>query len=178
VPNLADAFAAVAADALNRAPSTRHRSHAMPKLALLLSLALAPLLAQAAHPLVGRWAVTLSVGSRIENGEETAIMQPGTLSVSAQGDSLIAMLKITPPEGMTERPARRMAAKQTAGPVVFTFTSQATLNINGEESVRSATSTFSLSASGDVLRGTVQREVEGAMASAGPQPVSGTRVKP
>jgi hypothetical protein len=150
----------------------------MSRLALLLALALGPArLAAQAHPLVGEWTVTLAVGMRMENDVETPIMQTGTMSIVAQGDSLIATTKMQPPEGRPARPPSRMAAKAVAGAVTFVLTSQATINMNGEMSTRTATSTFVLTANADAMTGTLARTVEGMDMPATPLPVTGTRVK-
>ncbi len=149
----------------------------MSRLALLLALALAPAqLAAQASPLAGEWSVTLATGMRNENGIETPIMQTGALSITAQGDSLVAIMKMQPPEGAPARPPSRMAAK-VGMPAVFVLTSQATLNVNGERMVRTSVSTFTLTATGDVLTGTLSRTIEGIDFPSTPQPVTGSRVK-
>lgn len=150
----------------------------MSRLALLLALVLAPgHMAAQAPALAGEWTVTLATGIRNENGVETPIMQTGTLSITAQGDSLIGIMKMQPPEGAPARPPARMAAKLAAGPAVFVLTSQATINMNGETSTRTAVSTFTLSANGDTLTGTLVRRIEGMDFPASPMPVTGSRVR-
>jgi hypothetical protein len=135
-------------------------------------------LAAQTHPLAGDWTVSLPGGMRVENGEPTPIMQKGTLKVVAEGDSLIATLSTEPIEGRPARPPSRLAAKRVDGKVTFVLRSEARLNLNGEESVRTAISTFVLDANGDVLSGSLEREVEGlSMPSMGAQPISGTRIK-
>lgn len=150
----------------------------MSRLALLFALAMAPsqLTAQA-PPIAGEWTVNLAVGMRNENGAETPIMQNGTLSITTQGDSLVAIMKMQSPEGAPPRPDSRMAAKLGTGPAVFVLTSQATLNMNGEKMVRTAVSTFTLTATGDVLTGTLSRTIEGVDFPSTPMPVTGARVK-
>jgi len=107
------------------------------------------------------------------------ILAKGSLVFSAVGDSIIGTLTVEPPDGAPARPPARLAAKAAAGPLAFTQRSTARINMNGDESTRNVTSTFTLQASGDTLTGTVVREVEGMDdAMGGPQAVSGTRVKP
>lgn len=149
----------------------------MSRLALLLALALAPVpLAAQAHPLVGEWSVTLAVGMRMENDAETPIMATGTMSVVAQGDSLIATTKMPAPAGRPARPPSRMAAKAGPGAVTFVLTSQASINMNGEMSTRTSVSTFVLTANGNAMTGTMARTVEGMDMAPAPTPVTGTRI--
>lgn len=150
----------------------------MIRIAILAALALAPSLASAqSSPLVGEWAVSMSVGTRVENDVQTDLVQTGSLTVVTEGDSLIATLKMQPPEGMPPRPPSRIAAKIAPGTVVFVLHSQAMLVTNGESTTRAATSTFTLSATGDALTGTVVRSIEGMDVPATPRPITGTRVK-
>jgi hypothetical protein len=135
-------------------------------------------LAAQSHPLAGTWDVTIPAGARVENGVTTPIVAKGTLVFGVERDSLVGTLKVEPPEGFPARPPTRLAAKLGATPVVFVVTSQATINANGVESVRSVQSTYTIAASGDTVQGTVERYIEGEeMPMAGPQPFSGKRVK-
>ena len=152
----------------------------MSRIASLVSLlfTLPGLLAAQSHPLVGNWDVTVPAGVRIENGEPTPIFAKGVLNVSAAGDSLIGMLKVEPPAGMPARPVARLSARLAADPVVFIQHSKATINTNGTESEYPVTSTYTLVAAGDTLKGTVARVIEGLESPMStPQPVTGTRVK-
>ncbi len=147
---------------------------------LLVSVALgggsSSALAQA-NPIVGTWKISFAAGTRIENGTPTTITGTGSLVVQLQGDSLIARLIPDPIEGAT-RPESRMAAPGGAGKVVFLQRGKARVNQNGEESEVTSISTWTLTATGDALDGTVERRLEGIEApSRGPQPVKGTRVK-
>jgi hypothetical protein len=148
----------------------------MLRIALLLALTATSLSAQS-HPLVGDWAVSLASGMRIENGVETPIMQSGSMKIVSQGDSLIATLTMQPVEGRPVRPPSRMAARTATGPSVFVLISQAMINVNGESSTKTATSTFTLTAKDDALTGTLMRVIEGMDVEATPQPVTGSRVK-
>ena len=146
------------------------------RLTLLLAAVLAPVaLSAQAHPLVGRWTVTMQIGTQSEDGVETPITDSGTLTVVSQGDSLVATLAMPTPPGIPERPPRRMAARTAAGPVVFVLASKMMLNENGNVSTRDAVSTFTLSASGDALTGSVTRRVEGLDLSDKAAPVTGKR---
>ncbi len=127
--------------------------------------------------MVGVWSVSFAAGMRNEGGVETPIMQSGSLKITAEGDSLVVVMTMLPPPGMAPRPASRMAALASATPAVFVLTSQAKLNMNGEEMTRTATSTFSLKASGDSLSGTLTRVIEGIDFPSSPMPVTGTRSK-
>jgi len=149
-------------------------------IALVVAVAVAPHGVHAqTHPLAGDWSVSLASGMRIENGEQTIITQKGTMSVVIVGDSIIATLKMQPPEGMPARPASRLAAKLAAGKVVFTDKREATVSMNGEEQKVMSTSTFTFDPSGDVLAGTVSREIQGmgGMGGMGAQPITGARIK-
>lgn len=148
--------------------------------ALATVVALAPLTAQAqSSALVGDWSVAITAGMRIENDEATPIRAKARLSIVLQGDSLIATLTVEPSENVAPRPPGRLTAvKSSANTVSFVQRSQATLNANGEERQVTVTSTWSLTADGDAITGSVSREMEGMMGPGMPaQPVSGTRIK-
>jgi len=130
------------------------------------------------HPLVGVWSITFPAGSRIENGTPTVITGTGRLRVEASGDSLVARLQADPVEGRPARPEARFAAKAGGDEVVFTQRSSVSININGESREATAISTWTLTAKGDKLEGTLARRVGGAEIPAqAPQPVTGSRVK-
>ena len=143
----------------------------------VLALIVPGLVSAQSHPLVGEWKVSVPAGMRVEDGEPTYMMATGVMTVSSTGDSLIAIMKMEPLEGMPPRPATRLAAKLVPGKVLFSLTSEAKVNVNGEESTMKAVSTFVLDAVGDQLVGTVTREIDG-VAGMKDQPVKGTRTKP
>ena len=152
----------------------------MPRIVSLLALLLtAPgLVAAQSRPLVGSWDVTVPTGVRIEDGESTPIFAKGLLNVSAEGDSLIGMLKVEPPAGMPARPIAHLAAQLGTGQVVFIQHSTATINTNGVKSEYPVTNTYTLDAAGDTLTGTVSRAIEGLESPMStPQPITGKRVK-
>ncbi len=150
--------------------------HRVPIVALLLILPAA--VAAQSHPLAGAWDITIPAGAMVENGVATPIMATGTLVFGVERDSIIGTLQLEPPAGYPARPPARLAAKLGASPAVFVVTSQATINANGVESVRSVTSTYTLAATGDAIEGTVERYIEGEeMPMSGPQPFGGKRAK-
>ena len=129
------------------------------------------------NPIVGTWKVSYVAGTRMENGAATNIPGTAKLIIQVQGDSLIARLVPDPIEG-TSRPESRMAAKTGAGTVVFVQRGAARVNINGEQKDVTSISTWTLTAKGDALEGTMDRRLEGMdTPNRGPQPVTGTRVR-
>ena len=149
----------------------------------VLTLVLTPLCSFVLHsqqsPLVGTWQVSYTAGMRIENGMRTLIEATGALTIAAEGDSLVATLVTDPSPDMPARPPARMAGKSTAGGAVFHSRSKATINTNGEEREATSVNSWTLTARGDSLSGTVERSIEGFDGPAPePRPVSGTRRKP
>jgi hypothetical protein len=148
-------------------------------LTLAAGLIMLPTLARAqSHPLVGKWDVELVAGQRIEDGVSTSVKAKGTLEIVQQGDSLIGTLTTVPVEGMPQRPPARLAGKRIDGTMTFVSVSEGTLSGNGESLTFQAISTWSLTATGDSLQGSVTRELVGvSMPAMGAQPVTGTRVR-
>lgn len=154
----------------------------MRRFALLLAALVLPRLAHAqSHPLVGEWSVSYVGGMRIENDQRIPFTVKGVLTVALEGDSLVATLKSEPPAGLpaapSPRPPARFAAKAVDGKVTFIHRSEATLNMNGQESKRTAISTYALEAKADALTGTLMRQIEGMDIPVEPQPFTGTRTK-
>lgn len=147
--------------------------------AIVLALTLCnSALAAQQHPLVGAWQLTYPAGVQIENGVRTVIMGDAELTIAAQGDSLIATLVYQGRPDLPARPPSRMAAVAGAGPIVFVQRSMATLNTDGNEREAVALSTWTLSANGDAIEGTVARRIEGfPEGDQSPEPVKGTRRK-
>jgi hypothetical protein len=152
-------------------------------LALSLSVAtlaaLAPVRAEAqASPFVGKWAVEITAGMLIENGEPTPIRAKATIAIVEAGDSLLATLDVEPNENVPPRPPARFAAAKIAGNTsTFIQRSEARINTNGEEQTMWMVSTWTLTVSGNAITGDVRREIEGGMGPGMPaQPVTGTRV--
>jgi hypothetical protein len=147
-------------------------------LLLLLPLILPGVLAAQSHPLAGDWEISIPVGASIENGVATQIFANGAASFGVEGDSIIGTLKVEPPPGYPARPPARLASGAAAVPSVFVVNSQATIDINGEESTRKVTSTYTMTAKGDALEGTVKRVIEGGdVPQLEPQTFRGKRVK-
>lgn len=150
----------------------------MRRLAVLSALLIPAALSAQANPLIGSWSATIPAGAKMENGEVTPLFASGTITVRAEGDSLIAMVKVDSSEGRPPRPASRLAAKATSGAVTFIAKGEAKVNINGEESTHASVSTYVLEATGDTLKGTLKREIEGMdMGMNETQPITGKRVK-
>jgi hypothetical protein len=137
------------------------------------------LLAQASHPLVGRWNIEFQRGQRMENGTVTPIMGTGDLVVEARGDSLVATLTTagTRPDGSTVPPAVMRGAAR-GSEAVFNHTTTAQLNMNGEVRNADAITTWTFRVAGDLLEGTMRREITGLMLQVPmePSPVKGKRV--
>ncbi len=132
-----------------------------------------------AHPLVGNWDIELPGGMRMENGVVTPIMVKGTLAVVVQGDSLVGTLTAEPTEGRPARPPARLAAKNAPGQIKFSQSSEAKMNMNGEEMTRTMVSVYLFAVDGDALKGTVERHIEGLddESMAAPMPITGKRVR-
>jgi len=142
-----------------------------------LSAATAALAAQS-HPLVGKWEVGLTAGQRVTDAGVTAVTAKATLVLALQGDSLIGTLTTQPIEGQPPRPPVRLAAKRIDGSVTFVTRSEGTMTAPGGESrTIEAISTWRLTAEGDLLSGSVARELVGVnIPDLGPQPLKGKRV--
>lgn len=144
--------------------------------AALVAVAVAPLAAQA-HPLAGRWQVDYERGKRIENGEVTVIRGTATLTLELRGDSLVGTLvRPATPEQPAPEP-QRFAGKAAASGATFVVKTVATNNDNGEVTTREAVMTWTLTANGDVLEGTLLFAVPSMDVPAEPTPVSGKRMR-
>lgn len=126
--------------------------------------------------LAGRWDVEYQRGLRNENGEVTAVMGKGTLTLAQRGDSLVGEFVPVTDNGSAGRPLA-FAAKASSSPTVFVSTSEGRVNMNGEERTVKMTMTWELSASGDALTGTMSRAMEGMDMPVVPSPVRGTRIR-
>jgi hypothetical protein len=143
-----------------------------------LPLVLPGVLAAQSHPLAGKWEISIPVGATVENGVTTPIFANGAISLGVEGDSIVGTLKTEPPPGYPARPPARLAAGVAAVPSVFVVNSEATIDINGVESKRKVTSTYTMTAKGDALEGTIAREIEGGdLPKLEPQTFRGKRVK-
>lgn len=132
--------------------------------------------AQAPNPLVGKWTIEYERGRRMENGESVGIQGTGQLSLAQSGDSLVATLQSGPrPDGTTPPPST-FGGKVTADGAQFVQVQTAQLNVNGEVRDQKITLTWTLKASGDVLTGTLKRDLP-MMGDLPPSPVKGTRMR-
>lgn len=129
--------------------------------------------------IVGKWDLDMTVGMRVEDGVPTMIRGKGRLEVVEQGDSLVATLTMTPPEGMAARPASRFAAKKVTGnEFAFEQRTEVRMNMNGDEQTAVSIASWRLTVTGDALSGAVSRSIEGMpMAGMPEQPITGTRVR-
>lgn len=135
-------------------------------------------LAAQQSPFAGTWRISYPVGATIENGVVTPIMGAGTLVVAAVADSLIGELNMDPDPELPPRPMQRLSAPAAAPAATFIARSEATLNMNGEESKVAVISTWRLTVKGDSLSGTVERVLEGFEdANQPPHEVTGVRQK-
>jgi hypothetical protein len=145
---------------------------------LFLLLLLPGVLRAQSHPLAGNWEISIAVGATVERGVTTPIIADGLVSLGIDGDSIVGTLTLEPPPGFPARPPARLAAGIAAVPSVFVVTSQATIDINGEETTRKVTSTYTMTAKGDELEGTVERAIEGGdLPPLAPQAFRGKRAK-
>lgn len=146
------------------------------RFSLAAAVLLAPSATQAqAHPLAGKWMIEYAGGVRVENDVSTVILAKALLTIKEVGDSLVATVRMEPNPQLPPRPEDRFAALKVAGnQVTLTQRSEAKLNMNGEEHVAVAISTWVLMAQGDMLSGTLGRQLEG-MDMPMPQPVTGRR---
>lgn len=145
-------------------------------LAALLLVA-APLGAQSASPIVGKWTVEWEIGRRVENGVPSPIRATGLMTVVASGDSLLATVEVT--KRSDEQPLNKpvtIPGRTTAAGASFVQRSEARLNMNGESMVREAIQTWTVRANGDQLEGSLAREIVGLQINAEPTPITGKRV--
>lgn len=141
-----------------------------------MMLAAAPLAAQDSE-LVGTWRVNFAVMVRVENGATTPVIGGGTLTIAASGDSLIGTLNTDSIPNEPMRPVVQMGGKPKGNTVSLTARGKATINMNGNEREMVSLSTWAVTATGDSLTGTLNRQIQGLGMGPGAQPVTGTRKK-
>lgn len=127
------------------------------------------------HPLVGEWKVQVAAGVRGNDGAPVFVNRPGSMSVKAQGDSLVATMELEPVAGVPKQ-TRRMVGKRVDGKVALAYQSEASLMGGGETVTRTATSTYTLEVKGDSLTGLISQEI-GGVPGLRSQPMSGSRVR-
>lgn len=147
------------------------------RLALAAAFLAAPALLPAQSSIVGKWKIEFVAGMRMDNDGPTMIKANATLTVTEQGDSLIATLDVEPNAEVQARPQARLAGpKATGANATLLQRSSVTINNNGEEMTRVSISTWSLTVNGNALTGSVQRAIEGSPMQMPATPVSGTRM--
>ena len=147
--------------------------------ALAVTLALLSTQQADPHPLEGLWKVSFPWHIEVVNGVVTPTMESAEMRVEVKGDSLIAILARTPTADVpTPRPIR-LAALAGSGEIVFETRDLVTMaSAGGAERTMTAVSIWVFKPSGDQLVGTLERKIEGAAATHGPLPLSGSRVRP
>lgn len=132
--------------------------------------------AQSPNALVGKWSIEYERGRRMENGEATPIMGTGQVTFAPSGDSLIATLQAGPRPDGTTPPPTSFGGQVTPEGAQFVQEQVAQMNLNGEVREQKITLTWTFKASGDVLSGTLKRDLP-MMGPTPPSPVKGTRLK-
>ena len=145
--------------------------------ASLAVAAAATSLAAQGHPLAGAWDIEYERGMRMENGEATPILGKATLTLELRGDSLVGTLVRPAAPEQPAPPPERISARGTATGAEFVVKTQLTMNLNGEVSTHDAVMTWTLTATGDVLEGTMQRTITGMESMASRSRVKGVRIK-
>lgn len=131
--------------------------------------------AQTPNALVGKWTIEYERGRRVENGESTAIMGTGELTIAQSGDSLVATLVSSArPDGSVPPPAS-FGGRAKGEDVVFVQHQKVQINVNGESSEQPITLTWTLRADGDALSGTLARDLPMMPEPVPPAPVKGKR---
>lgn len=131
--------------------------------------------AQSPSALVGKWNIDYERGRRIENDVVTPVMAKGVLTIVSQGDSLIATLQEGPRQDGTPTPPRTISGRVTNGKAVFVQKQEVRINMNGEERMQPVIVTWTLSADGNALSGSMAREMPGMNGPMEPSAVKGTR---
>ena len=146
-------------------------------LALTTLIAAAPLAAQS--PLVGAWKVTYPAGTRVENGEQSAIMGTGTLRIEARADSLFGEMVPDPAPDLPAGRPTRMTGPVRSGPVELVAHLAGTIEMNDVRRVVTFTSNWQLEVKGDSLVGTLSHQSDDAgVMTQDPGPVRGVRLDP
>ena len=144
---------------------------------LAMSAVSTSLEAQAAPLVVGAWEIEYARGQRVGPEGTENIMGKGKMTIVQSGDSLLATLDLGPRPDGTPSPAATIGGRLSGGNAVFVQKQKVTLNINGDMQQADATVTWTLSAAGDALTGTIAREIPTMGNTSAPSPVKGTRLK-
>jgi len=132
--------------------------------------------AQDTKALVGDWSIEYERGRQIENGEVTTIMGTAKVTIVSAADSFVMTFRAGPRPDGTVPPPSTTVGRRSGDAVVFVQKQKATITMNGEAQEREITLTWSLSASGNVLSGTLAREMPAMPEPLPATPVKGTRV--
>ncbi len=161
-----------------RSTRTTLFAHVVAVAAMVSGAALAPhaLRAQAANPVVGKWTIEYERGRRIENDEVTPIMGTGTLTVSMQRDSVVVELDASPRPDGTPVPRVTVTGAWRDGALVFVQKQRVQMQMNGESTSPEITLTWTVTAKGDLLAGTLARDLPGMQEPMPSTPVKGTRI--
>lgn len=145
--------------------------------ALVSLIALAPGAAQgqASPAIVGKWTIEYERGRRVENGEATPIMGSGEITIRQSGDSLVATLVTAAREDGSVPPPATFGGRTKGEDAIFVQHQTVQITINGEQSARPITLTWTLRAAGDALTGTLDRELPMMPTPVPPSAVKGKR---
>ena len=131
-----------------------------------------------ADAVVGAWDIEYARGQRVENGEVTNMMAKGRIVIAISGDSLVATLDQPPRPDGSAVPRAVLGGRIVDGKATFVQKQTAQINLNGDVQSRTVMVTWSMTAAGDTLTGTVDRNMPGMeMMKVDPAPLTGTRHK-
>lgn len=146
------------------------------RIATALAISATAAQAQDKPAVVGSWTIDYELGRRIENDVVTPIHAKGLLTITQDGDSLIAALKVdSRSDGQRVPNPTTFGGKKTMAGAVFTQKQQVRMNRNGEESTLDITVTWTVSADGSDLKGTIARSGAGMPESMEPAQLTGKR---
>lgn len=145
-------------------------------LPLCVTFCLPALTSAQAHPLVGRWNLSMPAPMRGADGKVSMVTRKSVMTVELAGDSLIATVRNEPLPGEPDSGDRRFAGIRNAGAVRLVHASTATLSGGSRDMSREASTIYVLDASGDKVTGTLTVEVPG-IDGIPPRTVTGTLVR-
>lgn len=131
--------------------------------------------------IAGQWNIEWELGRRVQNEDVQVIRATGVLTVRVTGDSLVATIDMkSRDDGRPASPPLTLTGKSTPAGAVLSQIQQMRLNVNGDERAVDVKVAWTLTATGDSLKGEIVRDLPSDMAPMGPMPpatVSGTRIK-
>jgi hypothetical protein len=135
--------------------------------------------AQPSAPIVGSWNLEWEIGRSRADGGATAVIATGTMSIVADGDSLVATLTTSSRSdgAPITRPTATFGGRRIDGGATFTQVSESMLTMNGEARVQRSISLWTITVSGDQLTGQLKRSIEGLMIEIPSVPVKGWRTR-